>query len=269
MSNNDTVILIWHHANDGNLENILHLIKDDINLIDVVLKEAARSGHLHIIQHFIDYNNDSLLSIAAENGHYDIVEYLLKKSKKHNNEALRLSIDNGHLLIVKLLIDNGMSIDNNLLNISIRCNRIPIAKLLIENSTICNVTYELLRGLQFGHYKIVELFVKNGFHSVNVMKKSIHYGQLEIVKRYVENNDNLELYLLRSAIMQNQHHIFDYLLPHYNSQQLKKILSKTTLSNKILHFIVQYELSKYPILILLYREYGIDVFDLIEKEKIE
>ncbi len=82
---------------------------------------AAEKGHLGLLRFFIescdvavDVNSNALLRYAAENGHADVVSYLLDKGADltvYNNSPLRDAAEGGHLAVVKILLQAGADIN--------------------------------------------------------------------------------------------------------------------------------------------------------------
>ena len=78
------------------------------------LIKAAQNGHLDIVERLLkdprvdpaDYDNDAI-RWAAENGHIDVVERLLKDPRVNpaddDNYAIRWAAHNGHLDVFNLL----------------------------------------------------------------------------------------------------------------------------------------------------------------------
>ncbi len=87
------------------------------------LETASRKGDLPTVKKMIDKGADvnsqegMALSLAAENGHADVVALLLARGakvniKKPSNIPLNLASANGHRNIVKLLLDKGANIES-------------------------------------------------------------------------------------------------------------------------------------------------------------
>lgn len=107
------------------------LIEEDIptqrSLVDNELASIVSKGDLARLEQAIvtknvnsmDQNGFSLLMIASKEGHYNIVEYLVKKGANINykggveaeNTSLILSIRNKHKNISKFLIENGADVN--------------------------------------------------------------------------------------------------------------------------------------------------------------
>lgn len=62
----------------------------------------------------IMYDFDEAISLAAGNGHIEVVRILHQNGAKidaENNKPLRLAIKNGHIDVVEYLRENGADID--------------------------------------------------------------------------------------------------------------------------------------------------------------
>ena len=79
---------------------------------DYALRYAANNGHLEVVKYLIDKGadvrawSDYALRLAANNGHLEVVKYLIDKGadvRALNDYALRYAAFNGHLEVVKYL----------------------------------------------------------------------------------------------------------------------------------------------------------------------
>jgi ankyrin repeat protein len=115
-----------HYAAHRGYEEIFKLMVDrGKNFLDVniSLLYAAKSGENMIVKYLVtergvDVNFQSSgitsLHLASRNGHFDVVEFLVKKGAEVNKQedktlltALHYAATKGFLRIIKLLIDNG------------------------------------------------------------------------------------------------------------------------------------------------------------------
>lgn len=112
------------------------------------LDKASKTGDLQTVKRIIlgggnvNSGNGMPLSLAAENGHRDIVIFLLAKGavvnpKKTDNIPLNLASANGHKNIVKLLLDRGANIEsldrgNTPLVDALKKDNYDTAKLLVQ-----------------------------------------------------------------------------------------------------------------------------------------
>eukprot|EP01114_Cavostelium_apophysatum_P023742 TRINITY_DN9048_c0_g1_i1.p1 TRINITY_DN9048_c0_g1~~TRINITY_DN9048_c0_g1_i1.p1 ORF type:complete len:167 (-),score=26.23 TRINITY_DN9048_c0_g1_i1:7-507(-) len=132
-------ITLWDAAADGNLEQVkarLSSVGSKINAQDTqgktALHEAARWGHLNVIQYLIEQKADpnlktkegtSVLHLAALNGHNHVVEYLVKEVKfninardNYGDTPLITASGSGKAATVRLLLQLGAdrtSVNNN------------------------------------------------------------------------------------------------------------------------------------------------------------
>lgn len=121
---------------------------------------------------------------------------------------------------------------------------------------------------------IVKLFIKNGANlnyrlqwNSPILDGAI--SKIEIFKLLIDNGANVyanEDSVLRVILIKDNHDITDYILSIYSFENLKRILKDEEIKIKILKFITKRDLSKYENVINVFRELGIDVFDMVEKE---
>lgn len=77
---------------------------------------AVAEGHLHLLQQLAEYTNNESLFIACQNGHVEIIEFLLTQTCPHidieatdaiqDRTVLGWSCHYGHFEMVQLLLQN-------------------------------------------------------------------------------------------------------------------------------------------------------------------
>lgn len=97
-----------------------------------------------------------------------------------------------------------------------------------------------------GHTDIVSYLISKG--------ANIHY-----------NKDNE--HILLDSIEMKHFDIIDLLLPLYDKEEITEILKNEFIRNQLLLFLSKRNIPNYPILINIYREFGIDLSDLLDNEK--
>ena len=125
-----------------------------------VLKKCADKGDLEKIKAITAKDekvvnerlekDETMLTIAAYNGHYDVVAFLIDKGanihlrNQSNNNALINASIKGHADVVKLLIDQGAKINargnggKTALHYAAQNNRTDVVKLLVDNNCYIN-----------------------------------------------------------------------------------------------------------------------------------
>ncbi|KAJ3118774.1 hypothetical protein HK100_000540 [Physocladia obscura] len=77
---------------------------------------SCEQGNLNVLKMLVSntntnpsFNNNMLLRISAEHGHYDIAKWLLTEQgvNPENTRVLQLAATNGHYEVVKLLLETG------------------------------------------------------------------------------------------------------------------------------------------------------------------
>ncbi|KAK6523259.1 hypothetical protein TWF694_006148 [Orbilia ellipsospora] len=159
-------------------------LMDDISLISW-LYQACKGGHEHLVRMLLennkgigskdnktkgrgsgDYNDDhkgildSLLYLAAMNGHKTVVQLLLDEGFDIETETpngkspLWIAVQNGHGSVVRILIERGASFKKmhenmSLLQSAIEHKHWSIAQLLVDNGAMYrqNIILELLAGV--------------------------------------------------------------------------------------------------------------------------
>lgn len=191
--------------------------------------------------------NNQLIN-HAYHGNLEKVIYCLEQGASvnyDNDYSLRISALNGYTELVKFLIDNGADVN-------------------------ADHDYALKASAENGHLEIVKLLILHGANRKNeALQKSAENGHLEIVILLVENGADIYSnndYALKWSIKNDHYDIIEYLLPFYRKEELKKILKVLDIRDKMLNFLLRADLTKYSMLVSLYREFAIDIFDLINDE---
>ncbi len=188
-------------------ENSLNRAIENIDLS--LLKNSIKSGGsvkgLNISTLLRSKANIEFLEVLLENGAN------ANSRDEHGNSILLLATQHGHKEIVELLIQNGSDINlidiNNgfsALMIASQLGYIEIAKLLIENNTTNldlqgeNGATALILASEYGHKEIVKTLIDNNAN-INLQAKNGATGltlasgnkHIEIAKLLIENDANI------------------------------------------------------------------------------
>jgi ankyrin repeat protein len=176
--------------------------------------------------HYYNNQSDSVLNVASQRGHFQIVKLLLnnKATIGDRDDSLWCASALGHFKIAELLIQNGADVDmsscrdvswgsyysTTSLMIATREGHFQIVKLLVENKANIDLSYgygwysetPLWIACKNGHFKIAELLIQNGAN-VNAKLKdppsvgderrptpslvACANGHLKILKLLIEN----------------------------------------------------------------------------------
>lgn len=253
----------------GNTEAVILLIENgaSIHVIDVIaLRVSARYGHLEVVKYllkngaFIHAMEDYALRESVCNGHLEVAQCLLENGAFihiHDDSPLQSCChfmwngDAKYVEMVKLLIKNGahIDVDNNLaLRLSVIYLFSDLVDFLIENGADIHADDDYVFQWCSDRSKVyldgIKILVERGAN--------------------IYANDN---YAIRNCI--DKPDIINYLLPLYRRKELKKIFLIGSIRNPILKFVKSGDVKLFPLLISLYRDYGVDIYDMIEKEQIK
>jgi ankyrin repeat protein len=179
----------------------------DINLINKALLQAATNGRVNITQYLLEEcvadihaNKGQDLLCAVKNGHFEIVELLIKYDASinySNNDYAELyeGAKNGYTKIVELLLKHN-PIDEeigNAIQAGAENGHIEIVKLLLKHNPRINAVNNALRvGAKNGHVEIIKLLLGYGATVGNyVLQDSVIAGRLEIVKFLLKHNPSI------------------------------------------------------------------------------
>jgi hypothetical protein len=137
---------------------------------------AANNGHNDIISFLLDHGanihvrNDLALQWAADNGHLETVRLLLDRGADVNAEndiALEWAVESGHLEIVRLLIDHGADVksdDSLALLIAAENGHTAIVKLLLDRGADLHADedHALHWAVLNGHIETADFLVARG-----------------------------------------------------------------------------------------------------------
>ncbi len=117
---------ITQAAKNGQLELVKSLFHDShLGVQDgsIAIRYAADNGHFDIVKFLVDNKCDPRIGLhdqafcnACRSGHYDIAKYLIKKgcfSNATNYDNIKMAARNGHLNIVKLVVEEEYRKDKN------------------------------------------------------------------------------------------------------------------------------------------------------------
>ena len=107
----------------GRLDSVKWFVEDlKVNIHaqnDSALIEASENGHLEVVKYLVEHGadihtrEDYALSLATLNGHFKVVKYLLEQGTNihaKNDRPLRWASVTGRLKIIKYLVDQGADI---------------------------------------------------------------------------------------------------------------------------------------------------------------
>ena len=247
----------------GDFEIVKHLISTGVEYqINNIFTIASKNGHLNIVMYLhreleADINCDDGLPVrfASFFGHFDVVMYLCENGatiESNYNSAVEWACQNGHLEIVKYLV-NEMGAD--ILN-SNYCSllwaseygHLPVVKYLCEAGVDFQMYNELpiKRASQNGHYEVVKYLCELGadFRSDNdhTIRWASWSGHLPVVKYLcelgadIQSDDN---YAIRKASDANHIEVVMYLyekgadISKISEKHRKYILFCEKMKNKI------------------------------------
>jgi ankyrin repeat protein len=167
----------------------INITYKDNHVLKTAFVEAAAKGDMELVQFFLAngaeinhaYGRPRALEAAAENGHKEIFELLLKAAgDAHISYALISAAEEGHKEIVEILL-----------------SRLPEPK---DKSTIDELSNALNSAAYYGHNEIIELLLDHGAQ-INHQKTGV--SEALICAFHKHNKTTVELLLSRGANVNN------------------------------------------------------------------
>lgn len=257
--------IIIETVKKGSLEEIKNLLDkcDDLHFHSgLALGAAAYYGNLEMVSFLMEqYENTDIskaLFFGAQKGYFKIIKFLMRYCKEENadyvNRALYICASNGYLEIVSLLLKSEY-VNKDDKKYSWMQSEYGHIKIIYNMNTINGA---LIAGARNGHLEIVILLIKNGAKSYDdALRISACNGYVDIVRYLVSNGANI----IVSHFITDCIDSINTLLPFFKNK-LTNSLNKITLER-----LLKSDLSKYQNLVNAYREKGIDVYDMVEKEQ--
>lgn len=217
-------------------------------------------------------------TLAAGNGQIHVVKYLIRKGvdKSFYKMALERGVANGHFKISKYLMKKGSKVIDNynsVLDVAVKSGNLKMIKYLVKHSVSNNKpiydTRPLHRAVEIERTDIVEYLIKEIYlHShyeyslecASECNMWDFYRSISLGKKSI----NSDLDLLNFASFNNNEAV-EHLLSLYNKDELKKLTRKIN-QDKIISYLLKTDLCKYHPIIDIMREWGIDVYDIVEHE---
>ncbi|CAG2059174.1 unnamed protein product, partial [Timema podura] len=218
------------------------------NIGSSLLHLAADYGHLNIVKCLVDKGADinqpnregfNPLHIATRSGHLEVVQFLvgLKKNFKESlgeHIILLIASENGHINIVNYLLDlidvNTVDSDGcTALHAAVRGGQLEVVQLLVKRNAHINCKdvhgYTALKYcVRNGRLDVLEFLVENkgdinlsDENQVNLLHHAARAGQLENVKYLlrlgidINSRDRVGFTALHHAIRNSNLHIVTYL----------------------------------------------------------
>lgn len=215
---------------------------DALNKIGMTpLHYACKAGSLSVVKclhgfgvplHVFDKRTRTTpLYLACENGHKDIVEYLLKQGVDKEMKPFdgmshaHIACQNGHTEIVKLLVEAGASIessnDRNLTLINRayeKNNRILIVYLISKKAPLeipcVNGERLLLNLFDQGDFEAVNILMDAGANLRGLTLRAFLKNEIVKLKNYIEGGAEIESTLLLRAYEKGDLELVTFLIAH-------------------------------------------------------
>lgn len=219
------------------------------------------------------YEPEPILTICVQYDCLEIVHFLMdnyKISSVYYNKALLKSIEYGNLDMVKILLEKSKVMHRYDLAFieSAQYGKIEIIKYLHSLGIKMKSGLALAIAAENGQLDVVKYL-----HSHNAdihydddypLNRSIVGGYLEVVKYLVSYDCNIKHWALLDCAKNGHVETIKYVLSMYSDDE---IINATKDGDELLQFIIKHNPCEYPKLLEAFRNQGIDVYDMIEREQ--
>lgn len=238
VTNNNTIVSM------GNMNH-----RETININEMICEDffLQRIDFSYFIHHYHQIRFiDGLLLYNIYNQNLEAIKKNIKDGANVNvqrGEPLILGIKNNNLSIIIILAENGANIDDSKL-IHVHEKQIDIIKYFMEKEVNDTSKY------------------------IDALKRSIYYD-ISVIKFLIDHDVNIRYNddgILRHSVLMNDLTKIAAILPYYKIEDLKLLLNDNNIRDKIKRVLLKADLSQYTELIQVYREYGVDIYDMIDKE---
>lgn len=281
----------------NNLSEINTLIKnnDDIHkqtdyILGYCKNESAllwaiEHGHLDIIMYLeksIDIYNKLAFNTSVEYQQLKIINYLIQNGKYDQSDfknGLYTSVTKGNLDMVKLFTPYAKNdkqvfydvLKDSVENYSSNNKQLKIIRFLINNFDIDYVDKISINKFIFqyaavnDYVEIIKILADHSYSHEYFLNFAVNGRRTQIVYFFIKKRVIIFDEALTHALEYNREDVVDYLLDCFSD--LKKSLKNENLRNALIKYMMVHDLSKYQKIVNIFREIGIDLYDMIENEK--
>lgn len=236
------------------------------------LMEHVRSGNIKVVKYLTPLCKKIPYSVVVESikhNNYKIFNYFIDsgfKLSKYNNRILNdcLECKDIDLSSVSTLIDYGASIDEKSLYLSFININDDVSWYLIKKSNLGDKSYiRILKTGSMSCANIVQIVSK--FNDPNSINKIMIYSVLA-------NLGLVSLYVMKSISWKNNdvNAIFKGMILTYSDEEYRHLFNKKIKDQQVADIFAKYILkngfSDFNKAISILLEYGIDIYDMVEKE---
>ena len=200
--------------------NLALLIKEKLpniaSFYGCVINTFIQNGHLEVVEYLVKKGAKigyDAVRYAAESNNSDLVEYLVEKGGEIG-DAVYYAAGAGNLAIVKYLIKKGAKIGDDAVRYAIKSGILALVKYLVDEKGQKIYTNYVYDASENGHLDIVKYFVDEKGYEIghNLLPDAIKKGYLDIVKYLVEEKGaKIDDWAIANAIQNGNLDLINYL----------------------------------------------------------
>lgn len=158
---------------------------------------AAYNGHFDTVTYLLDQSLDCNIAMvaAAEGGHLQIVSYIINRNgnlRDYGDSCMSGAVRNGHMAIVKFLVDQKVQINQDHIDTAAQYGHINILTYLLNTIHIFIAFNKPLKlSAEYGHLEVVKYLIENqadhitDFYMGWAFQTAAIHGHIDVVQYMV------------------------------------------------------------------------------------
>lgn len=232
------------YVKSGNRKAIIDSLSKNVNISSLAVMKAIKNEHYDIVELFIEHGYD-----IKENGDF-ILRKLIYSPESFDS--------------IKYLIDNYVTINEIELIRAIMCSSHKISAFMIEKSDLSEDSY-----IRAFHEAAMDKYNDLIKPIITKIKNSKNIDKLIIRAMIYEYTDyEISILICNSKYIGQGNYcsIFKNIISNYSEDDYKDLICNNIFASLYCRYILENKYTDFRKIDKILREYGIDIYDMIEKE---